>query len=537
MLKISVFRMNLIKLFEKSFKENRALPALTDYLSGKTYSYLQLAAKVDNIHGLLRESGVIKGEKVALVGKNSIDWICTYISVLTYGATVVPILPDFNPLDMVGIINHSDSVILFADKSLLEKMSVSDMKNVRHIYCLEEMPAVPTDNFDIESICYADVDDEDPVIISYTSGTTGNSKGVTLPLRSLTDNVTFALLQNFHFKTSRVLALLPLAHAYGCAFDMLTPLSTGSHIFVLGKIPTPKILIDALGQVGPSLICTVPLVMEKIVHKNIMPRLEKGPVKFLLKIPVLKGMIYRKIRSQMLDTFGGNLIEVNMGGAALAPDVEDFLKRIKFPFTVGYGMTECGPIICYENWYRFKSGSCGRIVPYLDIRIDTEGYEDGTGEVCVKGSHVMLGYYKNPEATAAVLKDGWLHTGDIGYLGKDKTLYLRGRCKSMILTSAGQNIYPEEIEGKLNNLDGVAESLVYEQDGKLIALVVPDQEMIKNNDSEGIKAYMKGLLSKLNAIVAPFEKIAEIKACSEPFEKTPKQSIKRFLYPKKAKFL
>lgn len=529
--------MNLIKLFEKSFKENRDLPALTDYLSGKTYSYLQLAAKVDNNHQLLREHGVARGEKVALVGKNSIDWICTYISVMTYGATVVPILPDFNPLDMVGIINHSDSVMLFADKSLLEKMSVSDMKNVRHIFCLEEMPPVSSDGFDIDAISYADVDDEYPSIISYTSGTTGNSKGVMLPLRSLSDNVTFALDKKFHFRSSRVLALLPLAHAYGCAFDMLTPLTVGSHIFVLGKIPTPKILIDAMGKVGPSLICTVPLVMEKIVRKNVMPRLEKQPVKFLLKLPVIKGMIYRKVKAQMLETFGGNIIEVNMGGAALAPDVEAFLKRIKFPFTVGYGMTECGPIIGYENWFRFKSGSCGRTVPYLDVRIDTEGYEKGIGEVCVRGSHVMLGYYKNPDATAAVMKDGWLHTGDVGYLDKDNVLYLRGRCKSMILTSAGQNIYPEEIEGKLNNLDGVAESLVYEQDGKLIALVVPDQDMIRNNDSEGIKAYMKGLLSKLNAIVAPFEKIAEIKTCSEPFEKTPKQSIKRFLYPKKAKFL
>lgn len=529
--------MNLIKLFEQSFKENRDLPALTDYLSGKTYTYHQLAARVESIHRLLRESGVVKGEHIALVGKNSIDWICTYVSVMTYGATVVPILPDFNPLDMVGIVNHSDSILLFADKSLLEKMSVSDMKNVRHIFCLEEMLSLPSGDFDIDAIDYAEVDDEFPAIISYTSGTTGNSKGVILPLRSLTGNVTFALSRTLHFRESRVLALLPLAHAYGCAFDMLTPLTTGSHIFVLGKIPSPNILIKALGKVAPSLICTVPLVMEKIVRKNVMPKLDNQPAKTLLRIPLIKEMIYSKVRKQMLETFGGKLIELNMGGAALAPDVEAFLKRIRFPFTVGYGMTECGPIIGYEKWTEFKSGSCGKIVPYLDVKIDSEGYENGLGEICIKGSHVMLGYYKNPEATAATLRDGWLHTGDVGYLDNDRTLYLRGRCKSMILTSAGQNIYPEEIEGKLNNLDGVAESLVYEQDGKLIALVVPDQEMIKNNDSEGIKSYMKTLVSKLNAIVAPFEKIAEIKTCSEPFEKTPKQSIKRFLYPKKAKFL
>lgn len=527
---------NIIKIYEESFRKYSSLPALTDYLTGKTYSYRELAARVDAIHGILKKNGISKGDKVALVGKNSADWICVYIAVITFGATIVPILPDFNPVDMGGIVNHSDAKLLFADSRILEHLDIAKLTDLVNTFTIETLPE-PDSNFNIENISYASFDDEDTLIISYTSGTTGNSKGVMLPVRSITANVKFAIDHRFHFKGSRVLALLPLAHAYGCAFDMLTPLATGSHIFVLGKIPTPSVLVKALGEVKPHLICTVPLVMEKIVQKNVFPLLEKQPLKTLVKIPVIKECVFAVIRKKMLSTFGGRVKEVNMGGAALSRDVENFLYRIRFPFTIGYGMTECGPLISYQRWRKFKKTSCGRLLPGMSVALDTEGFDNGLGEICVKGTNVMTGYYKNPEATAQALRGGWLHTGDVGFVDKSGTIFLRGRCKSMILTSAGQNIYPEEIEGKLNHLDGVAESLVYEKDGKLIALVVPDADIMKNQDTEGILAYMKGLLAKLNSLVAPFEKIAEIKTCAEPFEKTPKQSIKRFLYPKMAKLL
>lgn len=530
---------DIIGKYENCFKENRNLPALTDFLSGKTYTYFQLAAKIENNHRTFRENGIQKGDKIALIGKNSIDWICTYISVITFGATIVPILPDFNPKDVVGIINHSDSKILFADKSLLEKLSVSDMTGIQKIFCIEEMPTPDYKNFDIDAIKYQDADDEYTLVISYTSGTTGTSKGVMIPARSISHNVAFAVGHNFHFKGSHVLALLPLAHAYGCAFDMLAPLSVGSHIFVLGKIPSPKVLLSALAQVRPHLVCTVPLVMEKIIRKNIFPKLEKGAAKLLLRIPLLNNLIHNKIRKELMVAFGGNLLEMNMGGAALAPDIEKFLKKIKFPFTVGYGMTECGPLISYERWKFFKSGSCGKILPGMEAVIEGDGYDKGLGEICVRGRNVMTGYYKNPEATAEALRNGWLHTGDVGYLEKDGTLYIKGRCKSMILTSAGQNIYPEDIEGKLNNLPGVGESLVYESGGKIFALVVPDPDFLKENGGNynAVKEVMKENLVKLNQIVAPYEKVNEIQICSESFEKTPKQSIKRFLYPKNAKFV
>lgn len=530
---------DIIGKYENCFKENRNLPALTDFLSGKTYTYFQLAAKIENNHRTFRENGIQKGDKIALIGKNSIDWICTYISVITFGATIVPILPDFNPKDVVGIINHSDSKILFADKSLLEKLSVSDMTGIQKIFCIEEMPTPDYKKFDIDAVKYCDAEDEHTLVISYTSGTTGTSKGVMIPARSISHNVAFAVDHNFHFKGSHVLSLLPLAHTYGCAFDMLAPLSVGSHIFVLGRIPSPKVLLGALAQVRPHLICTVPLVMEKIVRKNIFPKLENGATKFLLRIPLLNTLIHKKVRKELLTAFGGNLMEVNMGGAALAPDIEKFLKKIKFPFTVGYGMTECGPLISYERWKFFKSGSCGKILPGMEAVIEGDGYDKGLGEICVRGLNVMTGYYKNPEATAEALQNGWLHTGDVGYLEKDGTLYIKGRCKSMILTSSGQNIYPEDIEGKLNNLPGVGESLVYETGGKIYALVVPDPDCLKENGGnyEPVKELMKENLVKLNQMVAPYEKVNEIQICSESFEKTPKQSIKRFLYPKNAKFV
>jgi len=527
---------NLVKRYENSFKQNSNLPALTDYTSGKEYCYAELASKVDYCHKLFREVGINKGDKIALIGKNSIDWICTYIGVITYGATIVPILADFNPKDMAGIINHSDARILFCDRSILEKIEVESLEHIEKTMTLEDIPAPQMEGFDVNAIKYADLDDEDVVVISYTSGTTGTSKGVMIPMRSLTHNVQFALDHNFHFKESRVLALLPLAHAYGCAFDMLTPLTVGSHVWVLGRIPTPSIMLQALKDVKPHLICSVPMVMEKIVRKSLLPKLGETPIKILTHLPLIRKFIFRKMRDGLMNAFGGNISEVNMGGAALAPDVEKILRHINFPFTVGYGMTECGPLISYDTWRDFKPGSCGTILPGMEVRVMSEGYEKNLGEICVRGINVMKGYYKNPEATDAVMIDGWFHTGDVGYVDKHGTIFLKGRCKSMILTSSGQNIYPEEIESKLNHLPLVSESLVYEEGGKLYALVLPDKEKSQAMTDDEIDTVMVENLTTLNTLVAPYEKVSDIRVCLAPFEKTPKQSIKRFLYPKIAKF-
>ena len=527
----------IIKKYENCFKSHPELPALTDYLSGRTLSYREMAARIGSLHALLRKEGVEPADKVALIGRNGVDWICTYIGVVTYGAVIVPILADFNPADVAGIVTHSDAKLLFGDESILAKIDKEALESVRKIITLEELAAVPADEaFDVSKINYYPAKPDDPIIISYTSGTSGASKGVIIPVRAIDMNVQFAVDHNFHFEGSRVLALLPLAHAYGCAFDMLTPLSVGSHINVLGKIPTPAILLKAMGEVKPHLICTVPLVMEKIVRKSVLPKLDKGPVKILRHIPLIDLIIYRKVRASLLEAFGGCVKEVNMGGAALAKDVEKFLKKARFPFTVGYGMTETAPLIGYEVWRKFKKGSCGKLLPGMSVKVEEGGWKKGIGEICVKGPNVMLGYYKNPEATAEAIRDGWLHTGDVGLVAPDGTIYLKGRCKNMILTSSGQNIYPEEVESKLNNLPGVAESLVYEKDGHLYALVVPEGDLEKV-DYEKYKILMKENLKILNLVVAPYEKVSEIKLCSEPFEKTPKQSIRRFLYPAAAKIV
>ncbi len=556
--------LNIIQLYENNFKKCSNETALTDYFTKKNYSYREMAAEIEKLHILLADSGVKKGDKVALIGKNNSQFVIVYIAVVTYGAVIVPILSDFNPIDATNIVNHSDSVLIFADQKIWESF---DEKNFEHLRGAIELDTntllkdftasgeIKTaldgvekkfaerypDGFTAANIKYADVEMDDVMIISYTSGTTGLSKGVMLTVGNITGNVQFALGKKFHVYRSRVLALLPLAHAYGCAFDMLTPLAIGSHITLLGRTPSPKILIQAMKEVKPHLICTVPLVMEKIVRNQVMPKLQKQPLKTLVKIPLLNKVIYNKVKKTMMEAFGGCVTEVNMGGAALNPDVEKFLLKIKFPATVGYGMTECGPLISYERWQRYKPASCGKILPGMEVKIVPTGEGDGkAGEVCVRGMNVMKGYYKNPQATAeAIDSEGWLHTGDMGLADPDGTIRLRGRYKSMILSSNGQNIYPEEIEAKLNVLECVMESLVLEDKGHLVAYVVPDYDAAKKNgwDTAAIKEVMNRNLELLNSLVAPYEQVADIKICAEEFEKTPKRSIRRYLYPANAKVI
>lgn len=553
---------NLIRMYESSFKENCNLPALTDYFKKETRTYFDLAKGVAAYHTLFEKYGIRKGDKIALIGRNTPKWVMTYIATITYGAVIVPILQDFNPKDITNIVNHSDSRLLFLSSNIWESLDASlfekaeavidyesnvdlwERKGSRVKSLLADMDAIFAkrypNGFSVNDIRYPEVANDKVCIISYTSGTTGFSKGVMITVNNVTANVIFALDHHFHFKGSRVLGLLPLAHAYGCAFDMLTPLSTGSHVTLLGKTPTPKILLEAMKVVKPHLICTVPLVMEKIIRKQVFPKLEKNPLKTIVAIPGVNKLIYAKIRKQLLDAFGGCISEVNMGGAPLSTDVEDFLKKIKFPFTVGYGMTECAPLICYAHNTVYVPHSCGTILPGMEIKIDSHDPENVPGEICVRGENVMAGYYKNPEATAETIdSDGWLHTGDIGVVRPDGTTFIRGRCKSMILLGNGQNIYPEEIESKLNTLEAVNESLVVEEDGKLVALVVPDYEKAQSSgwSLSRIKEIMEHNLRALNELVAPYEKVANIKLCAMEFEKTPKRSIRRYLYPEKAKIV
>ena len=540
---------NIIKLYEESFKKYHEDRALTDYFSKKSYTYYQLAEEIDKFHTLLRCCNVKKGDKIALTGKNDTKWVICYIGAITYGAVIVPILSDFNPADTTNIINHSDAELLFISDDIWKKLSQDSLESVKIAFNLQNMEILfdksegqlsekisklEYPEFDINKVNYASLDQDEVIVISYTSGTSGFSKGVMLTVQNITANVLFALDHKFHYHKSTVLALLPLAHAYGCAFDMQTPLATGSHINLLGKIPAPKILIQAMKETKPDLICTVPLVIEKVVKKNVFPKLEKQPLKILSKIPLVNKLIYKKILNTMLESFGGRMTEMNMGGAAVSPEVEKFLFKIKFPFTVGYGMTECAPLISYSRHDDYVPGSCGKILPGMEVKNGDQG------EILVRGPHVMKGYYKNPKATAeSIDSEGWLHTGDIGVISPDGVISLRGRSKSMILLGNGQNIYPEEIEYKLNALDLVSESLVYEENGRIYALVVPDYDEAKRNNisKNSIKEIMTKNLIKLNSIVAPYEKVSEIKICADEFIKTPKKSIIRYLYPEKANIL
>ena len=371
-------------------------------------------------------------------------------------------------------------------------------------------------------------------MLNYTSGTTGFSKGVMLTVNNITGNVVFGIGQKLHFRRSRVLSFLPLAHAYGCAFDLLVPLAQGTHITLLGRIPSPKILVEAMSEVKPHLICCVPLILEKVYKKQILPILGNGILKMALRIPLLDQKVYNRIRRKLMDAFGGEFEQIIVGGAPFNHEVEEFLLRIRFPFTVGYGMTECGPLVSYTHWTEYKPTSCGKVLPELmEARIESEDPRNVPGEILVRGEHVMAGYYKNERATSDVMEsDGWMRTGDVGTLDEDGTLYIRGRNKTMILGPSGQNIYPEEIEAKLNNLYCVMESLVVEREGKLVALVCPDYEQA---DADGIShaklpEVMEENLKTLNTLVAPYERVSGIVLYPNEFEKTPKRSIKRYLY-------
>ena len=554
---------NLIRMYEESFRTHRELPALTDYFKGETFSYYEMAKEIAKLHLFFKKAEIRRGDEIALVGRNNPRWCITYLATITYGAVIVPILQDFAPADIVHIVNHSESRLLFVGDNYWDIIEEDEIARIDAVLSLTDFHVIYERRgkslgvymrdmvknyrakykrgFSADDIKYPDIPNDQMVLLNYTSGTTGYSKGVMLTVNNLTGNVLVAKNArntqtgtHYFVRGGRTLSFLPLAHAYGCAFDFLSPLAVGGHVTLLGKIPSPKILIEAMQMVKPTVICCVPLILEKIYRKQVLPLLEKGPMSIAMKIPLLNSAIYSAIRKKLIDSFGGEVVIFIVGGAPMNQETEAFLLKIKFPITVGYGMTECAPLISFTTDDLFKAGSCGMYIKeYLDLRIDSPDPEHTAGEIIVKGEHVMLGYYKNEKDTHAVLDpDGWLHTGDMGTVDPDGTLYIRGRSKTMILTGSGQNIYPEEIEDKLNNMYLVLESLVLEHNGKLHALVVPDYEQAEREgvDKNDLPQIMENNLKELNTVVAGYEHVAAITIYPTEFEKTPKRSIKRYLY-------
>jgi len=547
---------NIIKLYEKSFRENAELPALSDYGANNTITYFEFASEIAKMHEVYRALGIKHGDKIALIGKNTSKWVTVMISAMTYGATIVPILQEFNPLDVQHIVNHSEAVILFSTKAIWDTIEFDSLHNIRAVISVETLEvfaqkdgenvkevissrdslfsAAYPQGFSLDDIHYADVADDEVVILNYTSGTTGYSKGVMITCGNITGNAEYGIASKLHYRGTTTVSFLPLAHAYGCAFDLLVPLCVGTHITLLGRIPSPKILIKAMQEIKPHLIVSVPLILEKVYRKQIVPMISKSMMRWALNIPYVDTKIYEQIRKKLVDAFGGEFEELIIGGAPLNPEVEDFLVKIKFPFTVGYGMTECAPLISHTPWREFVPHSSGRVLPGLmECKILSDDPENIPGEICVKGKNVMKGYFKNEEATDKVLyDDGWLHTGDMGTLSPDGTLFIKGRCKTMLLGANGQNIYPEEIEAKLNNMVYVSESLVVERGGKFVALVYPDSEVMDKlgTKRDQLPEIMEQIRKEVNKIVAPYEQISKIEVSPCEFEKTPKRSIKRFLY-------
>lgn len=550
---------HILKIYQNSFRNNWDLPALTDYGSQEVMTYADFARRIARLHLFYRQIGLKPGDHVALLGKNSASWVVMFIGTITYGATIVPILADFNPHDAQHIVNHSDARVLFVNSSIWETLDFEEMPELKAAVSLEtrqvlaereteghQMPsriirnltrkfkATYPKGFRQEDVVYPEIDAENTAILNYTSGTTGFSKGVMLTYDNIAGNVNYGVVSRLHYEGSRALSFLPLAHAYGCAFDMLVPLAVGTFITIFGKAPTPKLLLKAFSEVKPNLVICVPLILEKIYRKQIVPMITKRAIRWALAVPFIDNAIYAKIRNKLVEAFGGQFEEVIIGGAPLNSEVEQFLYRIKFPFTVGYGMTECGPLISHTPWRSFVPSSCGRTLPCMESKImGSKNPETEPGEICVRGQDRMKGYYKAPDITAATIdEEGWLHTGDMGTRAADGTLFIKGRYKTMILSASGQNIYPEEIEAKLNNMPYVAESLVVERGKGLTAIVYPDYERMDADkvDMQALPELMEANRNELNSLVAPYERVDRIQLIPHEFEKTPKKSIKRYLY-------
>ena len=546
---------NLIKIYENSFRKNWDLEAVTDYGTSVTLTYGKMAECIAYLHLLFERVGIKDGDRIAVMGMNNSNWVITYLASVTYGAVIVPILQDFKANDAIHIINHSESKLLFITDQIWENIDVEQVPDLQAVISLNTMDLITTglpkkqavdkitieemfaekypNGFTADDVQYIDRSNAELASINYTSGTTGFSKGVMTPMNALAGNIVFGLTTKLVYPGCRHVAFLPLAHAYGCAFDFLACLAAGGHSYLIGRTPSPKILMKAFAEVKPTVILSVPLILEKIYKKMIQPQISKKPVSWVLKMPLLDKVVLGKIRETLMNAFGGEFSQIIIGGAPLNAEVEAFLRRIKFPVTVGYGMTETAPLISFTPWTEFRSQSCGQVLKgFMDARI-AHPDADGVGEIQVRGENVMAGYYKNEQATAeSFTEDGWLRTGDLGVIDKDGYIYIKGRCKTMLLGPSGQNIYPEEIEAKINNMPYVLESLVLQKDTRLVALVCPDFEAVDADKltQEQLEVVMEENRKLVNAELAAYEQINELRIYTHEFEKTPKKSIKRFLY-------
>lgn len=546
---------DFVGYIERSVKDNWDLDALTDY-EGTTLQYKDVARKIEKLHILFENAGVVPGDKIAFCGRNCANWAVAFLATLSYGAVAVPILHEFKAVQVHGIVNHSEAKLLFVGDQVWPALSADEMPNLEGIvyipdYSLAVSRTESLTNarerlneffgrkypkfFRKEHVHYRPAEAEELALINYTSGTTSNSKGVLVPYRALWSNLLFAqeVLGERVQRGHNVISMLPLAHMYGMAFEFIFEFMQGCHVFYLTRVPSPNIIFKAFSEIRPHIVISVPLIIEKIIKKAVLPKLQTPSMKVLLKLPVISTKIREKVREQIVKAFGGLYYEIIIGGAAFNSEIEQFLYKIGFNFTVGYGTTECAPIISYVDWHDFRPGSCGKAAPRMEIRIDSSDPQNEVGEICVRGANVMLGYYKNPEATAAVLdSEGWYRTGDLGVMDKDGYLYIRGRSKNMLLGASGQNIYPEEIEDKLSTLPYVSECVVIQKGEKLYGLVHPDYDEVKKAglDENGLHSAMEQNRKDLNQMVAGYEHLSGIRIHEEEFEKTPKRSIKRFLY-------
>lgn len=545
---------SFIALIEKSIKKNWDANSLTDY-KGVTYQYKDVARKIEKLHIILEESGVKPGDKIAICGRNMSHWGVTFLATVTYGAVIVPILHEFKPDQVHNIVNHSEAKLLFVGDVVWEGLDESAMPNLEGVILVNDFSLLVSrtekltyarehlnelfgkkfpKNFRKEHINYYKDSPDELLVLNYTSGTTSFSKGVMIPARALWSNMMFAFSALTMKSGDRLVSMLPMAHMYGLAFEFLYQFCAGVQVFFLTRMPSPKIILQAFAEVKPSLVIAVPLIIEKIIKKNVLPKLETPTMKFLMHVPLVSDKIREKVREQLMNAFGGEFYEIVVGGAAFNQEIEAFMRSIDFPYTVGYGMTECAPLICYEDWKKFKAGSCGKAVANMEVKVLSADPANIPGEIICRGDNVMLGYYKNEEATKEVLDaDGWMHTGDLGVIDENGYVTIKGRSKNMLLGPSGQNIYPEEIEDKLNNMPYVNESIVIQAlDGKLAALIYPDFELAFANgmSEKQVEEQMEANRVAVNAQIAAYEQIARVKIYHEEFEKTPKKSIKRFLY-------
>ena len=540
------------KLIENSIKKNWDRPALSNY-QGATLKYCDMARRMAKLHIAFEQCGLKKGDKVAICSRNQANWGVSFLAAMTYGAVPVPILHEFKPGNIHYLVNHSEAKVLFVDDVIWEGLSADEMPDLHEVVQIntfkflfaktddlwqvrehlnESFGRQYPDHFGPENVEYYEDSADELALINYTSGTSGFSKGVMIPYRALWSNVHFAYAAEPQMNhESEVVAMLPSAHMYGMMFEFLFEITIGAHVHFLTRVPSPKIIMKAFSEIHPHIIIAVPLIIEKIYKSKLKPLIDK--TKYFFKIPILDKIIQKRFRDELVSTFGGSFEEVILGGAAFNPEVEAFFHKIGFPYTVGYGMTECAPIIAYAHWNAVRPGSCGRTVPNMEIRINSSDPSRIPGEVQVRGANVFLGYYKNEEATAQCFtEDGWFRTGDMGVMDADGYLFLRGRSKCMILGPSGQNIYPEELEAVINNVNYVVDSLVIEDGGGLTALIYPDyhQGELDGMNRDALEARICGLLPEINREIPNYAQIKKIEFLPEDFERTPKRSIKRYLY-------